>query len=60
MFFEFIASPIAAGANAMIAGLIVVPVVSMLTPTLAKTKVDAVFSCLDETVVVSRKKSIEE
>ncbi len=60
MFFKFIASPINAGAIAMIAGLIVVPVVSWLTPKMDKKKVNEIFTCLDETVVVSRKNSIEE
>lgn len=60
MFFKFIASPINAGAIAMIAGLVIVPIVSVLTPKMDKRKVDDVFACLDETVVVSRKKSIEE
>ena len=60
MFFKFIASPINAGAIAMVAGLIVVPVVSLLTPRMKKETVDACFTCLDETVVVHRKTSIEE
>jgi len=60
MFFKFIASPINAGAIAMIAGLIVVPVVSLITPKMKKEKVDAIFTCMDETVVVHRRSSIEE
>ena len=60
MFFKFIASPINAGAVAMIAGMIVVPVVSLLTPKMDKKKVDDCFTCLDETVVVHRRSSIEE
>ena len=60
MFLKFIASPINAGAIAMIAGLIIVPVVSLITPKMDKKKLDSIFSCLDETVTVSRKKSIEE
>ncbi len=60
MFFKFIASPINAGAIAMIAGLIVVPVVSLLTPKMKKETMDEVFHCLDEKVTVSRKRSIEE
>lgn len=58
--FKFIASPINAGALAMIAGLIVVPVVSLLTPKLSKDEVNAIFSCYDETVVVHKKKSLQE
>ena len=45
---------------AMIAGLILVPVVSMITPKMKKEKVDTIFECLDETVVVHRRQSIEE
>ncbi len=60
MFFKFIASPINAGAIAMVAGLIVVPVVSLITPKMDKKKVDEIFECLDEKVVVSKRKSIEE
>ena len=60
LFFSFIASPINAGAAAMLLGLIVVPVVSLVTPKLEKKKVDEIFSCLDETVVVHKKRSIEE
>jgi len=60
MFWKFIASPINAGAIAMVAGLIVVPIVSLVTPKMKKETVDECFTCLDETVVVHRKTSIEE
>ncbi len=60
MFFKFIASPINAGAIAMVAGLIVVPIVSLITPKMDKKKVDGIFECFEEKVLVSRKKSIEE
>lgn len=60
MFFKFIASPINAGAIAMVAGLIVVPVVSLVTPKMDKVKLDKIFVCLEERVTVSRRKSIEE
>ena len=60
MFFNFISSPINAGAITMIAGLIIVPVVSLLTPKMESTKVDSIFACLEETVVVRKKRSIEE
>ena len=60
MFFKFIASPINAGAIAMIAGLIVVPVVSLITPKMEKQKVEEIFECFEEKVLVSKKKSIEE
>ena len=60
MFLKFIASPINAGAVAMVVGMIVVPVVSLLTPKMEKKKVEDCFACLDETVVVHRRSSIEE
>ncbi len=60
MFFKFIASPINAGAVAMVAGMIVVPVVSLITPKMDKKKVDNCFTCMEETVVVHKKTSIEE
>lgn len=40
--------------------VVVVPVVSLTTPKMKKEKVDEIFECLDETVTVSRRKSIEE
>jgi len=60
MFFNFIASPINAGAIAMVVGLVVVPVVSVFTPKMEESKVEDIFECLDEKVTVSRRKSIEE
>ena len=60
MFFKFIASPINAGAIAMVAGMIVVPIVSLVTPKMDTSHVDKVFECLEEKVVVSKRKSIEE
>lgn len=60
MFFKFIASPINAGAIAMVTGLIVVPVVSFITPKMKKEKVEEIFTCYDETVTVHKRRSIEE
>lgn len=60
MFFRYITSPINAGAIAMIAGLIVVPVVSLLSPKPDKKAVDAIFTCLDEKVMVERKMALPE
>ena len=60
MFFKFIASPINAGAIAMVAGMIVVPLVSVITPKMNHEKVDKIFECLEEKVTVSKRKSIEE
>ena len=47
-----IASPINAGAATMIAGLIIVPIVSLITPKPDEKKVDEIFSCYDQTVMV--------
>lgn len=55
MFFEFIESPINAGAFAMAAGLVIVPVVSLITPKMDQKDVDEIFTCYDEEVVVKRK-----
>lgn len=60
MFIGFIASPINAGAITMIAGLIVVPVVSLITPKMNKEFVDEIFTCYSETVTVHKKSSLEE
>lgn len=55
MFFSYIASPINAGAIAMIAGLVVVPVVSLITPKMSQKDVDGIFTCLEEEVMVEKK-----
>lgn len=60
LFLKFIASPINAGAIAMIAGLIVVPVVSVITKKLEKGKVDEIFSCYEESVVVTKRIAISQ
>ncbi|MGB4658027.1 MAG: sodium:solute symporter [Mobilitalea sp.] len=60
LFLGYFASPINAGAFAMIAGLIIVPIVSILTPKMKEDKVKDIFSCYEETVTVHTKKSIEE
>lgn len=61
MFFKFIASPINAGAAAMIVGLIVTPVVSLISPKLNKKFLEGTFQCYDETISnVSRKEYLKE
>lgn len=59
MFLKYIASPINAGAVAMVAGLILVPIVSLLTPKMKKEKVEEIFSCYEEKVSIPKKKSLE-
>lgn len=61
MFIKFIASPINAGAAAMIVGLIVTPVVSLISPKLDKNFLENTFKCYDETSSnVSRKEYLKE
>ena len=59
MFLHYIASPINAGAVAMVAGLVVVPVVSILTPKLKEEHVDDIFTCYEEKVTITKKRSLE-
>ncbi|MCQ2502566.1 MAG: sodium/solute symporter [Saccharofermentans sp.] len=60
IFLKFIASPINAGAVTMLAGLVIVPLVSLITPKLSKEKVDGIFTCYDETVTVEKRYSLPE
>ncbi len=53
-------SPINAGAVAMVGSLVLVPLVSLITPKPDKKTVDEIFSCYDQTVVVHQKVSIQE
>lgn len=55
LFLSYIASPINAGAIAMVVGLIVVPIVSFVTPKISRKEVEKIFSCLEEQVVVDKK-----
>ena len=54
----FFGSPINAGVLAMVGGLIIVPVVSLITPRPDAKKVDEVFSCYDKKIPVSRKENL--
>jgi len=60
MFLKFIASPINAGAIAMVAGLIAVPIVSLLTPKPKKVDVEQIFSCYEHEVVVKKRVAIDD
>lgn len=60
MFFKYIDSPINAGAAAMLAGFVVVPVVSLLTPKLRADLVYDIFRCYTGEVKVSRKNILPE
>ena len=54
LFFSF-TNPINAGAYAMLGGLVIVPLVSLVTPGLPKAQVERIFSCYDEEVEVTVK-----
>ena len=60
MFIGYIESSINAGAAAMAAGLIVVPAVSLFTSKQDKKRVDEIFTCYDEKVTITRKRSLEQ
>ena len=53
-------SPINAGAFCMLAGLVIVPVVSMFTPKPDRNVVDSAFACYDAKVLVPRRRALEE
>ena len=51
-------TPINAGVLAMVAGLVLVPLVSLITPKLEKKKVDEIFACYDDKVTVEVTESL--
>lgn len=51
-------SPINAGAFCMVAGLIIVPLVSLITPKPDKKLVEDAFSCYEEKVLVSQRRAL--
>ncbi|MDR2357493.1 MAG: sodium:solute symporter [Oscillospiraceae bacterium] len=53
-----LSSPINAGAFTMLAGMIIVPLVSSITPKPRKKHVDKCFECYDEPVAVKASKSL--
>lgn len=60
MIWGYIASPVNAGAIAMVAGLVVVPLVSAVTKKLDHKELDNIFSCYEEKVVSTRKKVLDK
>ncbi len=60
IFPQILKSPINAGAFCMIAGLVIVPVVSLFTRAPDKSVTDNVFLCYDKKVLVSQKDAIGE
>ena len=57
---DFFKSSINMGVIAMLGGLVLVPVVSLLTRKPDKSEIDEIFSCYDKTVTVSAKDSLGE
>jgi len=53
-------SPINCGVIAMLGGLVIVPIVSLVTPKIDRQKTEDMFVCYDREVVVSAKKSLGE
>ena len=60
IFPQILKSPINAGAFCMIAGLVIVPVVSLFTKAPDKSVTDNAFLCYDKKVLVSQKDAIGE
>ena len=60
LFPALLQSPINAGAFCMLAGLVLVPVVSMFTKAPDRTFEDAVFACYDKKVIVTAREAIGE
>lgn len=59
MFPEILQSPINCGSIAMIAGLIIVPVVSLISPKPDKKLVDEAFACYEKKVPAAQKNSLD-
>ncbi|MCR5294371.1 MAG: sodium:solute symporter, partial [Lachnospiraceae bacterium] len=53
-------NPIQAGAFAMLGGLILVPIVSLLTPKMEEKEVDQIFSCYDVEVETKARNVLPE
>ena len=60
MVFQYVSSPINMGAITMLAGLVIVPLVSIITPKLGADKVEEIFECYNEKVTIEKRYSLEE
>ena len=60
MIFQYVTSPINMGAITMLAGLVIVPLVSLITPKLGEDKVEEIFDCYNEKVTIEKRYSLEE
>ena len=55
---QLLQSPINCGAFCMIAGMVIVPLVSLISKAPSKERIEEIFSCYDKKIVVSAKESI--
>lgn len=60
MFVPVFGSSIVAGSIAMLGGMIIVPLVSVITPKPDTQMVDGIFECYEEKIVVTKKRSLAE
>ncbi|MCR4939501.1 MAG: sodium/solute symporter [Treponemataceae bacterium] len=60
MFVPLFNSPINCGAAAMIGGLIIVPIVSLISPKMKKESTDKIFACYEEKIQVTKKVVLKE
>ncbi|MBQ3118436.1 MAG: sodium:solute symporter [Clostridia bacterium] len=60
LFPEILQSPINCGVIAMLGGIVLVPVVSWITPKLDKDNIEEMFACYNKKVMVDAKKSLGE
>jgi SSS family solute:Na+ symporter len=56
---QILQSPINCGAFVMLAGLIIVPVVSLISPKPKKEMVDEAFACYEKRVPAAQKRSLD-
>ena len=57
---EYFRSPINAGMLAMLAGIVITPVITLIAPAKDKERQNQIFACYDKKVTVSYKQAIEE
>ena len=57
---EYFRSPINAGMLAMLLGIAVTPIITLIAPAKDTERTDKIFECYNKKVMVSSKKSIKE
>lgn len=57
---EYFRSPINAGMLAMLLGIIITPIITLIAPAKDKERTDKIFSCYNRKITVSAKQSINE